>query len=148
MKNIQKKPLFSLVQRGYTLVELIVVIAILALIMTLSIWAFQSNRDETRLDVAAEIVMSTIREAQNMSMSGVTQIDSDTGVVYVPEQGYGIIVYDIHRCSLQYLPHQWVVAVFKCSDEVVVLEKETGMPNYDATRDKHSRGWEVEKTDP
>lgn len=90
MKNKSKKLLFSQVQRGYTLVELIVVIAILALIMTLSIWAFQSNRDRTQLDAAAQIVMSSIREAQNMSMSGVTQIDSDTTDIYVPEQGYGI----------------------------------------------------------
>ncbi len=90
MRDKQKKPLFPQVQQGYTLVELIVVIAILSLLMTLSIWAFQSNRDKTRLDGAAEIVMSTIREAQNMSMSGVTQIDSDTGEVYVPEEGYGI----------------------------------------------------------
>lgn len=63
---------------GYTLIELMVVMGIIAVLSLLGAGALLSARDSSYLDDSTELVLSTIRETQNKAMSIVDAPNLDT----------------------------------------------------------------------
>ena len=61
----------SKTQRGFTLFEMMVVITIMGILIVLFISRYQSGQDSTRLQLAAQQLISNIRLAQSMAISGV-----------------------------------------------------------------------------
>lgn len=60
------------VQAGYTMIELIVVIAIMAILLTLAIPAFQQFNAPQEFKTASQLIKSDLRTLQNKAVSGVT----------------------------------------------------------------------------
>lgn len=71
-------------QKGFTLIELIVVVAILATLFTLILANYQGNKSRQALTQAVQKMILDLREAQNMAMSG-SQINNQY-------YGYGIYI--------------------------------------------------------
>jgi prepilin-type N-terminal cleavage/methylation domain-containing protein len=63
-------------QSGYTIIELIVVIAIMSVLLTLAIPAFQQFNAPQEFKTASQQIKSDLRVLQNKSVSGVTVIRS------------------------------------------------------------------------
>lgn len=59
----------SKLKHGYTIIELVVVMGIIAILMLLSASAFVLLRDQAEVDQTAETLVSTIRDAQNRAVS-------------------------------------------------------------------------------
>jgi prepilin-type N-terminal cleavage/methylation domain-containing protein len=62
--------------RGFTLIEIIVAIAIIAILTTLSVASFRSNQQSDSLTIAALRVAEEFRTAQNQAASGYTDMYS------------------------------------------------------------------------
>ncbi len=58
--------------RGFTLIEIIVAIAIIAILTTVSVASFRSNQQSDSLTIAALRVAEEFRTAQNQAVSGYT----------------------------------------------------------------------------
>jgi prepilin-type N-terminal cleavage/methylation domain-containing protein len=71
-------------QKGFTLIELITVMAILAIIFVSVLANYQNNKSEQALTQAVQKMVTDLREAQNMAMSG-SEINSQY-------YGYGIYI--------------------------------------------------------
>lgn len=71
-KNIKKK--YS-AQSGFTLIELMVVMFIMALGISLTLASFRETKPLDEVEAAARQIASLIREAQNNSLAGKQQID-------------------------------------------------------------------------
>jgi len=69
-------------KQGFTLIELIIVTAIMAILASLVVASHRTGQKQYNLSQAGQKLVSNLREAQNMAMSGV-----DIGIQYC---GYGI----------------------------------------------------------
>jgi prepilin-type N-terminal cleavage/methylation domain-containing protein len=69
-------------QKGFTLIELIVAIAVLVLISSISIANFRQGERQKSLSFAADTVTNSIRNAQNLTLTS-KQIDKSTCTVGV-----------------------------------------------------------------
>jgi prepilin-type N-terminal cleavage/methylation domain-containing protein len=74
---------------GFTLIEMLVVLAIVSIISSLFIASYRTAQKQYTLDAAAQNLVSDLREAQNMAMSGVKATPESGGA---PQQyrAYGI----------------------------------------------------------
>ncbi|MFA6183794.1 MAG: hypothetical protein WC682_01690 [Parcubacteria group bacterium] len=68
MKN--KKDYFLSSRSGMSLLELIIMIAIIGIMSAISISAMAASKINSELETAAEEVMAVLREAQNYSLTG------------------------------------------------------------------------------
>lgn len=77
-------------QKGFTLFEMMVVVAIIAIIAILVLVRFRAGEQQYKLSQAAQRMVIDLRQAQTMAMSGAETIDPDTGSPYTQIGGYGI----------------------------------------------------------
>ncbi|HPD55367.1 MAG TPA: prepilin-type N-terminal cleavage/methylation domain-containing protein [Candidatus Paceibacterota bacterium] len=75
------KLLFSNNNRGFTLIELIISLVIIAMIAVISFANLSGHREELSVDLEAEKMVAYLREARNRALAG--QDDSSWGVHFV-----------------------------------------------------------------
>lgn len=63
--------------RGYTLIEVILVVTIIAFMSVVGMTKFNQFKQDTDIDLASEGFVSEIRTAKNMSMSGMIEDGKD-----------------------------------------------------------------------
>ncbi len=76
MKNSKSKPQTPNFKRGFTFVELLVVISLMAILGASVSAAFLSFERRQRLTEASGVVKNTLRQVQNNALSGKTQCTS------------------------------------------------------------------------
>ena len=81
--------------RGFSLVEVMTVIAFLGIMMAITFVSFSGKRDETALKVAAREVAATVRVAQNNALSGVKHSGNDNGLCSHRAEGKSATTYDL-----------------------------------------------------
>jgi prepilin-type N-terminal cleavage/methylation domain-containing protein len=59
-------------KQGFSLMELIIVIAIMGIMMSIGLYSLTGSRSQTQLETEAQKVISVIREAQNNALTGKT----------------------------------------------------------------------------
>ncbi len=83
-------------QAGFTLVEMITVVAIIAILTVIVVANFQGAEDKTNLRLGAEEFAGVLREAKNLSVAQQRETSADplhsNPDVGVPPGGYGIYV--------------------------------------------------------
>lgn len=77
-------------QRGFTLIETLVVIAILALLMVLVVVNFRVSERSSAVSLSAESLAGSIREMQNYAMAQRRLNAEDGNPGTIPANGYGI----------------------------------------------------------
>lgn len=82
-------------QRGFTVIEMLVVTAILVMLMTMSVIGFQSGREDDILRASLLRFADGVRKAQNNAQAGVLQ----GGVAY---PGYGVYLDAVSGDALLY----------------------------------------------
>ncbi len=102
--------------KGFTLIEMLVVIAIIAVISGVIVVNFRESSDIHKLQRSAQIVVQGIREAQNMSLSS-TEID---GEVY---NYYGVHFNKQNPTSFYIYASENMV--YNSGEEVKTIELET-----------------------
>lgn len=65
-------------QQGFTLIELGIVLAIMAILLTLSIVSLSNIQDQTYISKSLEILLSDIKMQQNKAMNGETDGETST----------------------------------------------------------------------
>lgn len=112
-------------QKGFTLIEIILIIALFALIIGLTapyIWTYMARQ---QLAVAAEDVVSNLRRAQNKAI--INQENTKWGVYFYHDY-YAIIQYPSETVSENFLlPDNLYV-----SDNNIIFHKLTGKLDDDA----------------
>ena len=68
--------------RGFSLVEIMTVIALMSIMMAITFISFSGKRDETALKVSAREVASAIRLAQSDALSGVREDGNTNGLCF------------------------------------------------------------------
>ena len=63
---------------GYTLLEVIIVMAVIGILAVLGVYALRHNDDEEKLNTAAMELLGNLRAAKNMAESGVKLGENDT----------------------------------------------------------------------
>jgi len=76
-------------QKGFTLVEILVVTAVIAIISSIMIVNWRKNEGQYQLQRAAQEIAQTIRKAQDYALSGNRMFWSPTGEWVVPRY-YGV----------------------------------------------------------
>lgn len=66
--------------RGFSLVELMTVIAFISIMMAITFVSFSGKRDETALKTSAREVAAVVRTAQNNALAGVKEHGNDNGL--------------------------------------------------------------------
>lgn len=92
LKNRHSK---SFIQRGFTIIELLVVIMIISIVASLGANTFQNQRKQVRYNEAIVHVLRMIQTARNHAMTSYPVFDSSKPVgqeSYSPEEGYGVYV--------------------------------------------------------
>ncbi len=94
-------------QKGFSLIEMIMVTAIIGILATILILNFRAGSGETALRQVAQQISSDVRRAQTMALSGrrydgqarcgygVTQIDEQTYQIYVGPDSQGVDCHSI-----------------------------------------------------
>ncbi len=105
-------------QRGFTLVEMLVVIFIISLLSSLLIASYRTGQKQYALDAAAQKLVSDLRRVQSMAMSGSMVVPESGGA---PQQyrAYGI---GLKKGDAQY-------AIFADSKNDDCLDTMTGNPS-------------------
>jgi prepilin-type N-terminal cleavage/methylation domain-containing protein len=75
-------------KRGFTIIELLIVIAIMAILSATGFMSYQNARRDAVLRAAQREVATAIRMTQGYALQGKTQIDQNTGEDFTP-CGYG-----------------------------------------------------------
>lgn len=70
MSNPRKEKLNSSAKKGMTLIEVIIVIAIVGIMSAISIVSYTTSKRNAELETAAEELVAVLREAQNYSLTG------------------------------------------------------------------------------
>jgi len=87
----------SKLESGFSLVEMVVVMAIIAILTTISATAFYSSRKQAVVNSTAQDILSTIREAQNKSVSVMSSKNGDDAKIWAfssdPNNGEYSLVY-------------------------------------------------------
>lgn len=68
--------------RGFSLVELMTVIAFISIMMAITFVSFSGKRDETALKTSAREVAAVVRTAQNNALAGVKERGNDSGLCW------------------------------------------------------------------
>ncbi len=89
-------------QKGYTIIELLIVMIIIAIVAMIATNTYQRQREVIRYNESVAKVVSMIKTARNYAISSRTVYDPDTFAddpltpqnesLYVPEEGYGIYI--------------------------------------------------------
>ena len=82
-----KMKLFSK-QKGFTLIEVLVVIFITAIISGIMVVGFRQGAKSNQLQRSAQIVIQNLRKVQNMALSSITFTNPSSGQKEVPAGGY------------------------------------------------------------
>ena len=118
--NIQKNRLGQ--QTGFMLIELLVVISIIGLLSTLVLANHRSGQKKYALSQATQQLVSNLREAQNMAMSGV---DIETEQYY----GYGFylnkvdnfyIIYADKNDNTSYQPSDTIIETVNLPSQIKI----------------------------
>lgn len=86
MKNNLVKPVVIKEKAGFTLLELLIVMMIMALMTMIAVNAFSLVQKQMKVDFAADSLVSTFKEAQVLVKSG-RRADSGTALCYVVRIG-------------------------------------------------------------
>ena len=89
------------IARGFSLVEIMTVIAFISIMMAITFVSFSGKRDETALNVAAREVAAAVRVAQNNALSGVKERGNDNGLCFHTAEGQSSNVYDLSVTHLK-----------------------------------------------
>lgn len=66
-------------KRGFTLIEMLIVIVIIGLLAMIAVSSFGSARKQARLDIALETIMSMMKEQQGKAKTGRQVVDASSG---------------------------------------------------------------------
>ena len=118
--NIQKN--HSGQQRGFTMIELIVVAFFIGLISTLLLAGYRGGQKKYTLSQAAQGLVSNLREAQNMAMSGVDiEAEQYYGYgVYAEEDDNFYIVYADENGNSTYQPSDTTIETIALSSKIKI----------------------------
>ncbi len=81
--------------RGFSLVEVMTVIAFIGIMVAITFVSFSGKRDETALNVATREVATSVRLAQNNALSGVKELGNDSGLCRHIARGIDSSSYEI-----------------------------------------------------
>ncbi len=82
------KKLKFISETGYSLVELLTVIAVIGIMTAIAASSYSESKRSAALEKAARELVSDLRRAQNMAMN--TAVFDNGGTLVVPAGGYGI----------------------------------------------------------
>ena len=82
---------------GFTIIELIIAIAIVALITGIVLVNYRVGQRQQTVRAEAQKLASTLRDAQNMALAGRTYLHPGQTEEKVPEYGYGVYVDDTNN---------------------------------------------------
>lgn len=75
-------------KKGFSLIELIIVMAIFVVLASMVTIAFNHNQKHKQLDVFAQSFLLQMREVQSQSLTGYVDAETDD----VPDGGYGVYI--------------------------------------------------------
>lgn len=87
-------------KKGFTLIEMIIVMSMIAILALMSVSSFVSSRYQTSVDAIAQEILSNIRDAQNRSVSTVSGADGSVTKVWD---------YQINSATKDNSLHSWSV---------------------------------------
>jgi len=97
--NIRGKLVKIRKKQGFTIIELIIAIAIVALITGIVLANYRVGQRQQTIRAEAQKLVSALRNAQNMALAGKTYLYPDPGQTEekIPEYGYGVYVDDTNN---------------------------------------------------
>ncbi|GEM_PF-4866730 len=87
-QNVKRK--INAKQAGFTLVEMLVIIAIIGLLAVIAVANFSGAESRNNLMMEAERFSGTFREAKNYAISQKRVEDPVSGLLVVPDGGFGV----------------------------------------------------------
>lgn len=123
-------------QRGFTLVELLVVIAVMSLLFVIAIANFSGAEGRNNLKMDAERLAGAFREAQNYAIAQKrVEVPAGSGVLTVPVNGFGLeINFDYLGRANKYLIFADTDSTpgFSAADEIIRTDELSSGIVYDA----------------
>jgi len=113
-------------QKGFTLIEMIVVMAIIVTLSTLVLANYRDGQKRYALAQSAQQLASDLRRIQNMAMNGVDLISPRRGYgIYLQEGETDYLIYSDGNASLFFQPSDELIEVINLADNVEIINIST-----------------------
>ncbi|MEA2113139.1 MAG: prepilin-type N-terminal cleavage/methylation domain-containing protein [Patescibacteria group bacterium] len=108
-------------QFGFSMIELLVVMFIIGLISTLSLVSYRSGQRKYVLTGAVQQLVSDIRKAQNMALSGFSASSQYNGCgLYVEKGDFSYLIYGNKNADPNYQPSDSIIETISLPDGVKI----------------------------